>query len=85
MAKIFLDTSAFVKLYKPEIGSTWLPGFVLDNEKIISQLTLFEISNTITRLFREGYYSRQDAIRLLNRIVREARGMVIVSVFCHQI
>ncbi len=42
MALLYLDTSAFMKLYLPEKGSNWLQSYILNNQIVISELILVE-------------------------------------------
>lgn len=78
MAKLYLDTSAFLKLYRSEVGSTWLKNFVGGNEIIISRLTIFESANTFARLYREGLLTRLVAFGLYRQIRRDSRNFSII-------
>jgi predicted nucleic acid-binding protein len=78
MPKLYLDTSAFLKLYRAEVGSNWLKNFVIGNELIISQLTLFESANTLARLYREGFFTRLVALGLYRQIRRDSRKLTLL-------
>lgn len=47
MALVFLETSAFLKLYLVEKGSSWLKSFISGNQVVLSQLTLAESATTL--------------------------------------
>jgi hypothetical protein len=68
MGFVFLDTSAFIKLYLIEKGSTWIRNFITNNQVIISELTLAESTNTLIRLFRDGILSGTDISNILATI-----------------
>lgn len=78
MAFLFLDTSAFLKLYLPELGSGWIRNTVRTNQIIISELALAETTNTITRLFREGVISRQKVTSVLASISNKNANFEII-------
>jgi predicted nucleic acid-binding protein len=71
MAIAFLDTSAFMKLYLSERGSTWIRGFVVGKQVVISELALVEASTTLGRLYRDGIYTRRQASILYSQIYNE--------------
>ncbi len=56
MAEYLLDTSALVKYYHPEVGSSRVIALVDDpgNVSYLSRLTLIEIHSVFARLVREG-------------------------------
>jgi predicted nucleic acid-binding protein len=68
MTFLFLDTSAFVKLYLKEKGSRWIRNLIKNNQKFISELTLAETTNTTTRLFRDSLISRRKVTSVLTSI-----------------
>jgi predicted nucleic acid-binding protein len=57
MAEYLLDTSALVKYYHPEVGSSRVIALVDDpgNVSYLSRLTLIEIHSVFARLVREGH------------------------------
>ncbi len=73
----FLDSSAFFKLYRAEVGSNWLTAFVAGKEIAISQLALIEVATIIGRLYREGVYTRDEAVNFYNLIFRERRKYTV--------
>jgi predicted nucleic acid-binding protein len=80
MDKLFLDTSSFLKLYVAEKGSSWLGNYITGKEIVASELVLFESSNTLTRLFREGKITQGEAITLLDQILQDAQAYTIVPI-----
>ena len=67
MAIYFLDSSALVKRYISEIGSTWVLGLfdpALDNQIFIAAITQVEIIAAITRRSRGGNISTTDAAKI---------------------
>ena len=73
----FLDSSAFFKLYRSEIGSNWLKAFVSGKKIAISQLALVEVATIIGRLYREGVYTRDEAVNFYNLIFSERRKYTV--------
>jgi uncharacterized protein len=64
MTIYFLDSSALVKRYINETGSTWVLGLfdpALNNEVFIAAITSVEIIAAITRRSRSGSISISDA------------------------
>ena len=64
MAIYFIDSSALVKRYISETGSTWVLGLfdpALSNEVFIAAVTSVEIIAAITRRSRSGSISITDA------------------------
>lgn len=64
MAIYFIDSSALVKRYISETGSTWVLGLfdpALNNEAFIAAVTSVEIIAAITRRSRSGSISITDA------------------------
>ena len=58
----FLDTSALVKRYVPEIGSDWILSITdpaTDNHLAISQITWVEVHSALARRLRDGSLSAQ--------------------------
>jgi len=58
----FLDTSALVKRYVPEIGSDWILSITdpaTDNHLAISQITWVEVHSALARRLRDGSFSAQ--------------------------
>jgi uncharacterized protein len=78
----FLDTSALVKRYVVENGTTWMRAIThLDREHVFhtAQITLVEIMAAINRRHREGSLSaqfRDDAAKLFQQHLRNQYNVV---------
>lgn len=71
MAVYFIDSSALVKRYISETGSTWVLGLfdpALNNEVFIAAITGVEIIAAITRRSRGGSISVMDATATCNQL-----------------
>jgi uncharacterized protein len=71
MAVYFLDSSALVKRYVNEIGSTWVLGSfdpAVDNEFFVAAITGVEIVAAITRRARNGSIATADAAIVCNQL-----------------
>ncbi|HEY9611612.1 type II toxin-antitoxin system VapC family toxin [Allocoleopsis sp.] len=69
MTDYFLDSSALVKRYINETGSTWVNSLfnpALDNEAFIAAITPVEIVAAITRRARGGTLTLTDATAACN-------------------
>ncbi|PSB25771.1 type II toxin-antitoxin system VapC family toxin [Stenomitos frigidus] len=70
MAVYFLDSSALVKRYISEVGSTWVFGLfdaALSNEIFVAAITGVEIIAAITRRSRSGSITVADAAFVCNQ------------------
>ncbi len=85
MAYVFLDTNAFIKLYLNEKGSEWLRTFVLDKNSVLSELTFAETATTLGRLYRQGAYTRMEAVVRYNQIYQERFKFEIIRLETKQI
>lgn len=68
MDEVFLDTSAFLKLYVPEKGSGWLMSFITGKQPLISELTLIETATALRGRYLAGNFTRIEASSLYGRI-----------------
>ena len=71
MPVYFMDSSALVKRYISETGSTWVLGLFdpkLNNEVFIAAITSVEITAAITRRSRGGSISVVDAKVICNQL-----------------
>ena len=69
----FLDTSALVKRYVPEIGSEWILSItdpVTNSDLVISQITWVEVHSAFARRLRDGSLSA-ERFDLIVQKVRE--------------
>ena len=71
MTAYFLDTSALVKRYVTEIGSTWVQDIAaLNTDKLnIAQITWVEFFSALARRQREGSLPASD----MNEIIQDFR------------
>jgi predicted nucleic acid-binding protein len=68
MEVAFLDTSALLKLFFTEIGSTWLANFVKTRQIAVSELVLFEATVSIRRKLVSGTLTKLEAYAAINKI-----------------
>lgn len=71
MAIYFIDSSALVKRYVSEVGSSWILSLfdpVLSNEVFIAAITGVEIVAAVTRRSRGGSITVADAQLLCNQL-----------------
>jgi predicted nucleic acid-binding protein len=66
MALYFLDTSALVKRYITEPGSTWVRTLCTSHTIAVSALALAEINSVFARRSREGTLSANDRNAMLH-------------------
>ncbi len=79
MSLLFLDTSALVKVYLPEIGSTWVSNFILDQQIVVSELALYECATVLRRRYLEGYFTtRTEASSLYAQIWQDSNSFTII-------
>jgi predicted nucleic acid-binding protein len=74
MAIYFLDTSAIVKRYINEIGSTWICTLFepsLNNQFFITAITSVEIISAITRRAKSGSISSTDAATICSQFKQD--------------
>ncbi len=70
MTVYFLDSSALVKRYVPEIGSAWIRAISdlnTGNSLIIARITWVEVRSAIARRQREGSLTVTDANLIIQR------------------
>ena len=69
----FLDSSAFFKLYRPELGSAWVNRFVTSKQIVVSQLALIEAATMLGKHYRDGHYTKDEALGLYQQIIQDRR------------
>lgn len=77
MAVYFVDSSALVKRYISETGSTWVLSLfdpTLNNDILIAAITGVEIVAAITRRARSGSISAADAMAVCNQFKSDLRS-----------
>ncbi len=70
MSVLYLDSSALVKRYVTEAGSTWLRTLVATtahNPVVIARITWAEVVSALARRQREGAIARQDLLELVRK------------------
>lgn len=80
MEVIFLDTSALMKLYCQEIGSSWLKSFVIGKHVVISELALLESATVIGKYYRKGDFNRTDAVSLFRKLCRQSANYEVIPI-----
>jgi len=70
MGSLYLDSSAVVKYYIAETGSTWVQQMVDDRENTVtvSQLTAVEVAAAVERRRRAKEISQRHQVRTLARL-----------------
>lgn len=67
MNAYFLDTSALVKCYVPEVGSVWVQGIcakTTGNLIVVARITWVEVLSALARRQREGSLMASDVMML---------------------
>lgn len=81
MPGVFLDTSAFAKLYIAEPGSDEVRRIVSDADDIlVSALVVPETLSALNRLLREGAIDRDAYATIKERVVTDISMLHVVSV-----
>ena len=80
MARYFLDSSALVKQYHHESGSTKVEQLFVDqgNRFLVSRLALVEVHSSFARLVREGVLTTTDFTRLVARLESDVSSKILV-------
>jgi len=71
----FLDSSATVKLYVPERGSTWVTGLLRPPQAdnlFIARITVIEVAAALFRRVRTLQMSRDEATEACQALIRDA-------------
>ncbi|NWJ97799.1 MAG: type II toxin-antitoxin system VapC family toxin [Chloroflexi bacterium] len=79
MSYLFLDTSALLKLYLSELGSTWLQSFAQSRRVVVSELAFYESATAIRRRYAEGAFTQAEAYTLYVRIRRDRHLYEVVG------
>ncbi len=78
MPYVFLDTSALIKLYLAEVGSSWLQNYIAGKQIVISELALFEATTVLRRRYAEAEFTRDVALAFLTNIITDSRTYEVV-------
>lgn len=85
MSIFFLDSSALVKRYMPEVGTVWVRGLTSDSaghDIIIAQITPVELISAISRHYHDNQISLlvfQAFKRLLRRYIQTQYQVITLS------
>ncbi|MDA8425490.1 MAG: type II toxin-antitoxin system VapC family toxin [Treponema sp.] len=81
MLRIFLDTSAFAKLYIEEYGSGEIGDLVRKADSlVVSAIVLPETLSALRRLVREGKITEADYGLVKERLCRDIADIEVVSI-----
>ena len=80
MAIYYFDTSALLKRYILETGSSWVRATLdaPDTDVVISQLTLVEAVAALARRAKGGAFQPGDAQRVMERVESDCRRRFVV-------
>jgi predicted nucleic acid-binding protein len=70
---IYLDTSAYMRLFRTEPGSAWLRTFIAGKHLYSSELLRLEAATTLGRLYREGFYTKERAAEIYHDIFEDLK------------
>jgi predicted nucleic acid-binding protein len=76
----FVDSSALLKLYLPEIGSAWMRSEVRPLGVAISALAITEIGTALARRVRDGAVNDVGARLAWRRFRRQLDGLHVTNV-----
>lgn len=77
MAAYYLDSSALVKRYARETGTTWTIGLfrrAAGHRLYVARITWVEVAAALTRKRRGGHLTTSEAARALARLRRDLDG-----------
>lgn len=79
--RYYLDSSALIKRYVAELGSTFIDKLFDDNASFFfaSFLTYAEVNATLARLCRMGFISSTNKMESLKNFEKDWRGLSIVA------
>lgn len=89
MSDFYLDTSAIVKRYVPEVGSSWVRQICdpsTGNHVCTSAITKVEFASAVCRRCREGHVTVMDRDSLINGFLAHCAGQYgVVNVTAAQL
>jgi predicted nucleic acid-binding protein len=81
MSAIFLDTSAFAKLYVEEAGSAEIAALAREAERlVVSAIVLPETLSALRRLVHEGKIEEGDYILIKERLCHDIARIEVASI-----
>jgi len=75
----YLDTSAIVKCYLPEIGSGWVTSLRASEPVMISLLSMPEVASALSRRAQEGDLGREQCDAVFARFLVDSQQCVVLS------
>ncbi len=79
MALEYLDASALVKRYVPEVGSAWVARLCHQEAVAISLVAIPELASALARRAREGTLSTQQRDTLFQAFLRDTRTFTLIE------
>jgi hypothetical protein len=79
VALAYLDTSALVKRYLPEVGSAWVSHLCQQEAVAISLVAIPELASALARRAREGTVSAEQSETLFRAFLRDAQVFVLLE------
>ncbi|MDA8217496.1 MAG: type II toxin-antitoxin system VapC family toxin [Chloroflexota bacterium] len=79
MSLTYLDSSAVVKRYVTETGSTWVIRLCEREPIVVSLVTMVEIASALARRTHEGVITVQQRDTLFRLFLRDTRSFVVVD------
>jgi uncharacterized protein len=78
MGLSYIDSSALLKRYSPELGSDWIEAFMQTEMVAVSQLASAEVASALGRRTREGQLNPDQRNALFDRFVEDLRNYTIL-------
>lgn len=79
MPLAYLDSSALVKRYVPEVGSAWVSRLCQEQPVAISLVTIPEVASALARRTREGAFTVPQRDVLFQVFIRDARSLLLID------
>ena len=74
----YLDTSAIIKRYLPERGSTWVATLLSSDPVAVSELSIIELASALARRRREGSLTAEEISWIFRQFLTEARDFAVI-------
>lgn len=78
MALFFLDTSALIKKYVVETGSTWVQKLISGNSIAVSAFALVEVASALGRQTREGNLTDGQRDAVFGELLADLPSYIVV-------
>lgn len=76
----FLDTAALLKLYLPEIGSSWLSNYIRNKQVVISELAIIESITALRFSAQTGRFTKVEAAKIFSKISQDRQNYEIIAI-----